>query len=175
MLFILIVTITFSLFLLVVVSVERLIAVRRPHTFNMNPKRAKRYTIVFLLCAAIFTAVNGFAKYMNYTLFGVILETCFLPASELTMATCYTIIGVTLLKKAMTSRKQVADINLVVSNQPSTIPSSAVTFVNVRSVVVRADQGKVVHKMTAKQAKNVKSMFVLFVITVVFVAFWLPV
>ena len=165
-LFILIVTITFTLFLLVFVSVERLIAVRRPHTFNMDPKRAKKYTVIFLLYAAIFTAVNRFAKYMNHTLFGVILEICLLPASALTMVICYTIIGVTLFKKAITSRKQVADINL---------PSSAPTFANVQSSIVRADQGKVVHKMTAKKTKNIKNMFLLFVITAVFIACWLPV
>ena len=173
--FILVVTIMFTLFLLVFVSFERLIAVRRPHTFNMNPTRAKTYIVVFVLCAAIFTAVTGLAEYLKYTMFSVILRTSLLSASALTMVTCYTIMGVILLKKAITSRKQVTDINLVVSNKPSTIPSSALTFANVQSVVVQADQGKVVHKMAAKQAKNFKSIFLLFIITAVFVACWLPV
>ena len=174
-LFILVVAITFTLFLLVFVSVERLIAVSRPHTFNMDQKRATTYICVFLLCAANFTFVNGFAEYMKYTMFGVILRTTFLSASALTIVTCYTIIGVTLLKKAMISRKQVADINIELPNQFSKISSSALTFPNVQSVVVRADQGKVVHKMTAKQARNIKNMFVLFIITAVFIACWLPI
>ena len=65
--YILYVALTFSMVLLVFVSIERLIAVRRPHTFNMNPKRAKIYLLVFLLCTNVFMIANGWAMYMGYT------------------------------------------------------------------------------------------------------------
>ena len=119
--------IKFSMFLLVFVSIERLIAVTRPHTFTMNPKRAKIYLLVFLLCTVLFTLENAFSFYMNYAMFDVILKTGFLTASALIIVICYTLIGITLLKKALDSRHRVTGINVQLSNQ-SSYPSNPTLF-----------------------------------------------
>jgi len=171
---IVIAAITFSILLLAFVSIERLIAVRRPHSFNMNPKRAKICTIVFLLCATLFIIVDTFSKYMNYLKFDAILKASLLTGSALVMVTCYTLIGVTLFKKVITSRNQIADICLEPSSQRSNPLKSTVNLTTVNSGAVQSTSTTTVTKTVAKQTKNLKSIFLLFSVTVVFVACWLP-
>ena len=164
-------TITFSMFLLVFVSIERLIAVRRPHTFNMNQRRAKIYLIVFLTCAIL---MNVFARYMGFTKFGDILKISVLIVSALIMVTCYALIGLTLLKTAMTSRNQITGISMGVVTHNSCPSNVTLTCSNMQNDVTQSTSANAIAKLKAKQAKQLKSMSLLFVITVVFVACWLP-
>ncbi|KAK2163838.1 hypothetical protein NP493_1444g02015 [Ridgeia piscesae] len=167
-------TITFAVLLLVFMSVERLIAVRKPHTFNLNPKRAQLYLIVFLFCGVLFTTLNAFARHMKYEQFYRIAKASFLIASASVMATCYTVIGVTLLKTAVTSRNQITSINMEITSQNCNRSNVTLTCTNVHSDVTQSTSMNVTAKITAKQAKKFKSIFLLFLITVVFVACWLP-
>ena len=171
---IVITAITFSILLLVFVSIERLIAVRRPITFSMDPKRAKIVMIVFLLCATLFIIVDTLSKYMNYLKFDAILKATLLTGGALVMVTCYTLIGVTLFRKVMSSRNQIADISLEPSNQKSNPSKSNVNLTTVNSSEVQSTSARTVTKIMAKQTKNLKSIFLLFTVTVVFVACWLP-
>ena len=171
---ILIVAITFSVLLLVFVSIERLIAVRRPQTFNMNPARAKRYILVLFFTVVLFIAVQGFSSYMNYTVFFTFLRMSFLTASALIMVTCYTLIGATLLRKVMTSRKQIVDINKQFSRQSNNPTNSNLTVAIVQSDLTQTPPVTAVIRITAKQTQNVKSVALLFIITVVFVVCWMP-
>ena len=70
--------VTFS----VCLSIERLIAVRRPHTFDMNPKLAKTYHMVLPISAIPLVAVNRLAKYMRYVKLIAFMRMCFLTASS---------------------------------------------------------------------------------------------
>ena len=168
------VAIIFSILLLVFVSTERLIAVRRPHTFNMNPKRAKIYLLVFLLCTTLFIIATEWATYMEYTHVDVVSKTSFLTASALIMVTNYTLIGMTLLKKAIVSSNKIAVTSMNVSNQ-SSYPSDNIVFsAYVQSGLVNSATVTVVSNKNAKDLKNLRSIFLLFVITVVFVVCWLP-
>ena len=173
-LIILVVAVTFSMVLLVFVSIERLVAVRRPQTFDMNPTRAKTCILVLFFIAVLFTIVHGLATYMNYTVFVTFIRTSFLTASALIMVTCYTLIGATLLKKVMTSRKQIADINIQLSGQSSNPTNSKITVAIVQSDVTQSPSVTNVTRITAKQTQNVKSIALLFIITVVFVVCWMP-
>ncbi|KAK2185452.1 hypothetical protein NP493_233g00022 [Ridgeia piscesae] len=167
--------ITFSMLLLVFVSIERLIAVRRPQTFNMNPTRAKRYILGLFFIAVLFTTVQGLASYMNYTVFLAFVRTSFLTANALIMVTCYTLIGATLLTKVRNSRKQIADINIQLSRQSTNPTNSNLTFAIVQSDVIQSPPISDVTRIIAKQTQNVKSIALLFIITVVFVVCWMPV
>ena len=167
-------TTTFSMFLLVFVSIERLIAVRRPHTFNMNPRRAKIYLIVFLSCAVLFTIMTVFARFMKFTMFGDILKISVLIVSALIMVTCYALIGLTLLKTAVTSRNKINGINMGVMTQNTCPPTVFRTCSNMRNDVTQSTSANAIAKLKAKQAKHLKSIYLLFVITVVFVTCWLP-
>ena len=172
--YILYVALTFSMVLLVFVSIERLIAVRRPHTFNMNPKRAKIYLLVFLLCTSLFSIANWWATYMEYTHVVVVSKTSFLTASALIMVTSYTLIGMTLLKKAIVSSNKIAGTSINVSNQRSYPSDNTLSGAYVQSGLVQSATVTVVSNQNAKEIKTFKSMFLLFVITVVFVVCWLP-
>ena len=43
-------SITFFMFLLVFVSIKRLVAVKHPHSFSMEPQRAKKYNYNYHCC-----------------------------------------------------------------------------------------------------------------------------
>ena len=173
-LFILRMMVKFSVLILVFVSIERLIAVRNPHAFNVNPTRAKKYITVFLLCVIALTIMDIFARRMKYIKVVAIFKTSVLIASAVIMTTCYTLIGVNLLKKAIASRKKIARITIVPSNQTSNPSNTTLTFVSARDDVVQSAQVTAVSHNSTKQANNVKRIFLLFVITVVFVICWMP-
>ena len=90
---------TFSIFLLVLVSNERLIAVKRPHSFNIEPQRAKKATLFIVVPATLFTLVMTMAYTMGYTRFVKVLEICTLSSCALIMIICYTVMAIELLKK----------------------------------------------------------------------------
>ena len=161
-LIILVVAVTFSMVLLVFVSIERLVAVRLPQTFNMNPTRAKKYILVLLFIAVLFATVQGCADYMNYTVFHAFVRTGFLTGSAFIMVTCYTLIGATLLKKVKISSKRIADMNIHLSRE-----SNNLAFVTVQSDVTQSPPVTGVIRIIAKQTQNVKSIALLFIITVV--------
>ena len=56
-LYVLGVVVTFSMFLLVFVAIERLTAILRPHSFNTNPRRARRALIIIAAASVGFTAL----------------------------------------------------------------------------------------------------------------------
>ena len=163
-----------SILILVFVSIERLIAVRTPHSFNVNPTRAKIYIIVFLLCAIALTIMEIFARRIQYLHVVTIVKASVLVASAVIMITCYTLIGVTLLKKAIESRKKIAGNKIVSYTQNSNPSNTTLTFVSAHDDVVQAPQITAVSHNSAKQSNNVKRIFLLFVITVVFVICWMP-
>ena len=61
-LYVLNVAVTLSMFLLVFVAIERLIAILRPHSFNTNPRRARRALIIIAAAsvglAALFIVIK---------------------------------------------------------------------------------------------------------------------
>ena len=86
-------SITFSMFLLVFLSIERLVAVGNPH-FSMDPRRTKIYSITIVLIATIFTTVSGLSKVINYGMFVTISELCVSIISTCIMITCYILMTV---------------------------------------------------------------------------------
>ena len=118
--------VTFSILLLVFVSIERLLPVRRSHTFSRNSKRAKRHTLVFLELAVLFTVTCRLAKRNTYIVFEVIAKTSLLAVSVLIMVTCCMFIGMTLLKMTMVSCNKIAENNLMeLSNQNCNLSKSS--------------------------------------------------
>ena len=62
---------------------------------------------------------NGWATYMGYTNVAVVSQASFITASALIMVTNYTLIGMTLLKKAIVSSNKIAVVRMNVANQSS--------------------------------------------------------
>ena len=121
--FILDVSVTFSMFLLVFVAIERLIAVRHPHSFNMKAQRAKIALLIIAVAAVVYTTIVYCALLFNYTLCVRIADLCTIFVSVMIMTTCYMLMATTLLKKS-TSQNRIAVVTLTGSSERG--PSSVV-------------------------------------------------
>ena len=184
---------TFSVLLLVFVSIERLIAVRHPHSFSMDPKRAKKAVIIILIPATLIRIVIDISYVMRYTRFVDVFEICVLFCSALIMITCYTLMAIELLKKVRASLTQVgvqsvtrsivlrtsksvistvADSEHSCNPGPSNLPTIAEA--NVQSGAKKSAPVTSTQKKTTKHTKTFKSVFLLFIITITFIACWLP-
>ena len=182
---------TFSIFLLVFVSIERLIAVKRPYSFSIDPQRAKKAMTIIVVPATLFSIITKTAYNMRYTRYVKVFEMCTLSSCALIITTCYTLMAVELLKKVYASRNQVGVQNVTRSPAPRTSnfvvstvaasgnscnpgPSylSTMAQANVQSGSTKPAQVTATHK--TKQTKNLKSVFLLFIITTTFIACWLP-
>jgi len=181
----------FSVLLLVFVSIERCIAVIRPHSFSVDPKRAKLALVVIAVVAACYTTMVKVANAMGHRWIGDVFKTCIILFSIVVMITCYTLIAASLCKRVRASRNEIGVLNATSVQQTgtsrwttSTVETPALqndvsfTCSTARSsACVRISQSapeNVVNKMTAAQVKKMKGLFLLFTITVVFVALWLP-
>ncbi|KAI0232683.1 hypothetical protein LSAT2_017020 [Lamellibrachia satsuma] len=109
-------SIIFSMFLLVFVSIERLIAVRHPHSFNMKSQRAKKALLIIAVAAVVYATVTLVAGIKKYEQFNRVSGMCVQFVTVLTMATCYTIMAITLVKKARASRNRIAAVNMTASS-----------------------------------------------------------
>ena len=187
-------SITFSMFLLVFISIERLVAVKHPHSFNMEPQRAKKYIIIIVVFAAIYRIVSGVSKCMRYGMFVRISESCVSVSCTFTMITCYTLMAAALLKKIRASRNQVEVLSVMRSLQPGTShtvistidgaarandPGHSNMLTNVKGIAQNSAPKSVSVTATniiiTKQAKAFKNMLMIFIITIVFIACWVPI
>ena len=109
-------SIIFSMFLLVFVSIERLIAVRHPHSFNMKSKRAKKALLIIAMSAVVYTTLTLIAGIKQYKQFNRVSGMCVQFGSVLIMVTCYTIMATTLVIKARASRNRIATVNMTASS-----------------------------------------------------------
>ena len=181
-------SINFSVVLLVFISIERLLAVRRPHTFSMNTRRAKKVLISIAVAIAMFTSVTQAVFSMGHECITL------LGSGTIVMIICYTLIAAGQLRKVCASRKKVAPENVaplpetgtssailsgsvVIARSCNAGPShisSAATADEQNSTVVKQRPLTVISKITAKQASNYKNVLLLFIVTCVFIACWLP-
>ncbi|KAI0207367.1 hypothetical protein LSAT2_007985 [Lamellibrachia satsuma] len=188
-------SLTFSMFLLVFVSIERLVAVKRPHTFSMNPRRAKKYIIIIVVVATIFTTLTTVAMLMGYDKFIKIACSCMSVSCTLILITCYTLMAAALLKKVRVSRNQVGVLSVTRSSQPETsraviarvdyatrgnYPGSSNISMTVKANEESNARTSVpvtgINKITnVNQANAFKNVLMLCIITIVFLACWVPV
>ena len=62
-------SVLYSMLLLVSVSIERLIAVRRPHSFTVNTERARKTLIIIVVAGVVLNTVHNWASLMQYDQF----------------------------------------------------------------------------------------------------------
>ena len=194
LIYIISVSINFTVVLLVFVSIERLLAVTRPHTFSMNTRRAKKVLISIAVAVALFTSVTHGIFIMGHGLITTVLEMALIGLGTIVMIICYTLIAAGQLRKACASRKKIAPENAaplpekgtssaILSDSvvtarscnpgPSHISSAATEDEKNRAVVKQVPL-TVISKITAKQATNYKNALLLFIVTCVFIACWIP-
>ena len=102
---------SFSVFLLVFVSIERLLAVRRPHSFTIKPQRAKTALKVIAVTAALFTTAMTALSLLQHHKFMRVFELCTMCVCVVTMTTCYSLTAATLANKVRTHRNRVAALS----------------------------------------------------------------
>ena len=181
----------FSVILLAFVSIERLIAVKRPHAFSMDSRRAKTALLIIALISTLCTTVTK-VTYRNKT---EVFEIAFISSGIIVMIICYTLIAVGQLKKICCARNRIANENVArlrnvepssagpsrcadtaqsIKPGPSCVSIAAKENNMLNSAIVKAVPPAVTKAVTAKQASSYKNVFLLFVITLVFIACWMP-
>ena len=193
-------TMTFSMFLLAFVSIERLIAVKRPHTFNMTTQRAKKAIIVLAVAAFLFTTVTTITYLKEYTQLTGVIKLSTILTCVFVMTTCYTLLVLMLLKRYRGSKyhnkerscpSELTSVTITVTpaiesvaDPPGTELSNISTNMET-SYPVPSDPSAIYGAMrpasvpqTRKYIKKQDSMYrnvvLLFIISVVFVVCWLP-
>ena len=179
----------FSVGLLTFVSVERLLAVLRPHAFTMNPRRAKMALLIITVYVTIIVIVQVFlVAFTGNGRFHIIAQLCFVFPCTSTMLICYTPMAYKLLKKA---RRNVCVHNVVHLVEPgiSKVTSTrcdGTPRCNPGSSTITAEvikyqmSGEIksprppTTTMSEEQVQRFKNVILLFGITVVFIVCWLP-
>lgn len=161
--------ITLSIYMLAFVSVERLVAVWKPHTFSLSAFRAKIALAIITFAAALSAGVLTFARMHRYKEMSRVFPMLVTLFSVLVMIVCYMLVAVKLLRNLRASRKNVGVFGGAqsLSAGPSTLTHSAVGK-------GKGDAAPSVSKASTKQAKTYKGVSLLFLITVIFIACWLP-
>ena len=169
-------SLTFSMMLLAFVSLERLMAVRRPHTFSLCVHRAKRALLVIAAAAALTALVLTVARANHNRMLLTFLPAFVILGNSVVMIFSYTLMAVTLLMRAMHVRATVH-----AASKPSVPSCSTALAVNPvatkpestseRNICQRNSRTK---QLTTKHGKTAKDITLLFIITVVFFVCWLP-
>ena len=186
-------SITFSMFLLVFVSIGRLVAVKRPHRFSMDPRRAKKYIIMIVVAATIFMILTSVATLMRYNLLVTISATFVSISCAFIMITCYTVMAAALLKKVRTSHNRVGVLSVTRPLKPGTShkvistvedaaqandpgPSNISTKVegNVQNTATKSVPVTATSNIITNQSKAFKNVTMLLIITIAFIACLVP-
>ena len=163
-------SITFSVYLLTFVSIERLLAVWRPHSFSHSATRATRAVVVIAVFSAVCAAMMTTARLHRYVLFARLFPMLVTLFSVIIMTICYTLLAIHLLN-TLRNRKKVGVLNATPSLEPG---PSTVSQNTIDGNVGNCDIAPVMYRVTAKQTKTYKNVLLLFIVTLVFIACWLP-
>ena len=148
------VAVSFSMFLLVFVAIERLRAILRPFSFNDNPQRACTALRIIASAAVAFVALLTMTKVLRLKKsipHGIQMGT--IVGSVLTMTLCYTFIATVLLERARSSRNRVA-VNLtgLYTYRPSYMFQGGTTHPTTSTTT---DNGGTTHHTTSTTTDNV--------------------
>ena len=170
-------SLVFSTLLLSFVSIERLMAVRRPHSFSLSPRRAKWALVAIALMGAFYATVLSVARVKDYELLTCIFIASVTVSSVVVMIGCYSVMAMTMQMKARAAHR-----NIGVARGTSLPGSASVTTVTMElnNVTPPSDvtsrkifPESVAKSITMKPAKTYKSVSLLFIITAVFIACWM--
>ena len=156
-----------SIYLLAFVSIERLVAVWRPHSFNLSARRALVALAIIGVAAATSAGVLTFARLRHYSYLARVFPMLVTLLSFLVMIVCYMLVAIKLLKNLRAAHK-----NVGVLSGPQSLATGPSTASH--RAAGKSDGTVGVNKVPAKQAKTYKGVSLLFIVTLVFIACWLP-
>ena len=103
------------LYILVFVSIEHLMAVKRPRAFNMKVQRTKKAIVSMSVAAVVYMTVATVAGLNKHRYFARVSDLFVLCVIVLVMTT---LMPATMVKRARTSRNYIAVVNLTYSSEP---------------------------------------------------------
>ena len=160
--------------MLTFVSIQRLLAVRRPRTFSLNSLRAKRALVVIAVAAAASPIVLAVARIKRYTLLVKVFPAIVSVTNVMVMVVCYSFMAITVLMNVRYARRNVGVARSTPAPGPSRVPSVTYLVPSDKATVdvtsSKNNSQSRITKTTAKQANAYKNVSVLFTITV---ACWL--
>ena len=159
--------ITLSIYMLAFVSVERLVAVWRPHSFNLSALRAKAALALIAVAAAVSGGILTFARMHRHTYLARVFPMLVTIVSVLVMIVCYSLVAVKLLKNATA-----AHVNVGVLTPAQSVEAGP--SVSPRDVAGKGNSATGVNKAPSTQVNTYKGLLLLFIVTLVFIACWLP-
>ena len=169
-------SLAFSTLLLAFVSLERLLAVRHPHSFSLSPRRAKWALVIIDLVAAVCAMVLTIARVKDYGLLIHVFSMSITMSGVVVMIGCYSLMAVTLLNNVRAAHRNVHVASMLplpgTSGCIITLGITATPPNNATSHNIFPQSA--VKSTTVKLAKTYKGVSVLFIITVVYIACWTP-
>ncbi|KAI0235441.1 hypothetical protein LSAT2_014041 [Lamellibrachia satsuma] len=175
--------ISFSMFLLVFVSIQRLMAVRRPHSFNVKAQRAMIVLVIIAAISVAHTTVATVAQILMYRQFTHVFLWGTICVCVLIMITCYSLVVASIVKRARISSNRIGVLNVMVLSEPgpctsvSCIATEMSRMQNGVSIISGSSTSTDMvgtNQTGATQTKTYKNILLLLVITFVFIACWLP-
>ena len=161
--------ITLSIYMLAFVSVERLVAVWRPHSFSLSALRAKAALAVIAVAAAVSGGILTIARMHRHKDLARVFPMLVTLVSVLVMIVCYSLVAVKLLRNAAAGRVNVG----VLTPAQSVEPGPSVSPQHGAGKGNSATGGNKAPTSTA-QVNTYKGLLLLFIVTLVFIVCWLP-
>ena len=160
-------SVSFSLSLLTFVSIERLLAVRRPHKFNRSPLRAKRAIGVLVVTATVMATVMTVSRVKHYELVLKIFPTTFTVMYVTIMIVCYSLVALTLLVNLRAAHRKVAVASKTQAPSCSTVPDVRIAPATTDVASAHTIAASTTKKTTIKHSNTYKGLSVLFVVSLV--------
>ena len=173
-------TLSFSVYLLAFVSVERLLAVMRPGTFSLSLLRAKRALVAITVAAIASAVVLTTARVIQNKMLLNGVQAVFIVSCMAVMIVCYSLIGITVLKKERAAHTSIAITSSAPLPGPSTMSAEGTELPTVSGTTnMPTSSYKHSSKPGAKrkapiQQNTLRSIYLLFMITLVFLLSWMP-
>ena len=168
----------FSVFLLVFIAIERLIAVRRPHTFSVRVIRAKRALAVNAAITCVAVLVHQMLKISRNVILLQLYEVSVFLSCLLILSCCYIMVAVTLIKKSWSARAKVESQGDAFRNAPGPLVNTAPCSISENKDGSSSSRETAyvssANTVGQKPKQQFKGLSVLLVVTVAFIASYIP-
>ena len=172
------VSLIFSVFLLVFIAIERLVAVRSPHTYSLCVIRAKKALAVNAAVTGVAVLMHQMLKISRHAVLLKLYEVSVFLSCLLVLSICYIMVAVTLIKKAWSARAKVESQGEAFRNAPgpsgNTAPFTISENKDCSSSLRETAYVSSPNTVGQKPKQQFKGLSVLLVVTVAYIASYIP-
>ena len=168
-------TVTFSIYLLAFVAVERLLAVRHPGTFSLSLSRAKRALVAITVASVACAVVLSISRVIRNETLHKGIQAFNIISCVAVMIVCYTLMGITVVQKERAAHTTVGAASSAPQPGPSTMSADKTTVCGTTNTTSSKHTTKPGATATTPiQPNTLKSMYLLFMITLIFLVSGIP-